>query len=69
MTITCGIQCTTWCCYYVTMAMNVLHNTCNMCVHDLPDMYALEPGSRALAYISGKSLMSMLQLLHVILYE
>ena len=29
-----------------------------MCIHDLPDMYCLQ------AYISAKSLMHMLQLLH-----
>ena len=34
--------------------------TCNMCTRDLPDMYALSPR----AYISGKSLVPMLQLLH-----
>ena len=34
---TCGIQCTS----VVTMAMKVLHNTCNMCTCDLPDMNAL----------------------------
>ena len=36
-----------------------------MAIRDLPDMYALSPracGPRA--YISGKSLMAMLQLLH-----
>ena len=25
------------------MAMKVLHNTCNMCISDLPDMNALIP--------------------------
>ena len=39
MTITSGIQATG----VVTMAMEVLHNTCNMCICDLPDMYALIP--------------------------
>ena len=39
MTITCAIQPTG----AVTMAMKVLHNTCNMCIHDLPDMYGLSP--------------------------
>ena len=53
MTITCGIQPTG----IVTMAMKVLHNTCNMCTLDLPDMNALIPWS----YISGKSLMLKLQ--------
>ena len=38
----------------------MLHITCNMCTCDLPDMYAL--GLQA--YISGKSLVPMLQLLH-----
>ena len=27
----------------VFIATEVLHNTCNMCIHDLPDMYALIP--------------------------
>ena len=38
--------------------MKVLHNTCNMCICDLPD--ALIPWTAALGlqeYISGKSLM------------
>ena len=36
-----------------------------MCCRDLPDMYALGPAALGLwAYISGKSLMPMLQLLH-----
>ena len=26
---------------FVTMAMEVLHNSCNMCSHDLPDIYTL----------------------------
>ena len=39
MTITCGIQLTG----VVTMAIEVLHNTCNMCFCDLPDMNALIP--------------------------
>ena len=43
------------------MAMKVLHNICNMCIHDLPDLHALIPR----AYILGKSLMLMLQPLHV----
>ena len=38
----------------------VIHSTCNMGARDSPDMYAL--GLRA--YISGKSLAPMLQLLH-----
>ena len=42
------------------MAMEVLHNTCNMQTHNLPDMYAL----RFQVYISGKSLAAMLQPLH-----
>ena len=37
VTITCGIQPID----VVTMAMKVLHNTCNMCIFDLPDMKAL----------------------------
>ena len=44
----------------------VIHIICNMGAHDLPDMYALGPAARGLwAYISGKSFMPMLQLLHV----
>ena len=27
----------------VTMDMQVLHNSCNMCAHNLPDVYALSP--------------------------
>ena len=49
---------TYWCCYYVTMAMNVLYNNCNVCIHDLPDMNALISlacSSGDLVYISGKS--------------
>ena len=48
----------------------MIHNTCNMAIHDLPDMYALIPracGPWASAYISGKSLMAMLQPLHTYL--
>ena len=48
----------------------MIHITCNMGAHDSPDMYALSPracGPRA--YISGKSLSPMLQLLHVTRYE
>ena len=40
--------------------MEVIHITCNMCSRVLPDMYAVG----LWAYISGKSLMPMLQLLH-----
>ena len=39
VTITCGIQPTG----VVTMEMKVLHNTCNMYIHDLPDINALIP--------------------------
>ena len=39
LTITCGIQPTV----VVTMVMEVLHNSCNMCTLDLPDMYAYGP--------------------------
>ena len=62
MTITCGIQPFV----FVTMAMEVLYNTCNMCICDLPNMNPLIPrtcGLRLQAYISGKSPMPMLQLL------
>ena len=38
-TITCGIQTTG----VVTNGNKVLHNTCNMCIRDLPDMNALIP--------------------------
>ena len=57
-----------WCCYYWN---KVIHNTCNMAIRDLPDMYALSPRPaahghtyQANPYISGKSLMAMLQPLH-----
>ena len=43
----------------------VIRSTCNMGARDLPDMYAL--GLRAC--ISGKSLVPVLQLLHVPLYK
>jgi len=50
------------------MHMEVLHISCNMCTRDLPDMYALRPVAlRLWAYISGKSLVSVLQLLHTAL--
>ena len=39
VTITCGIYPTG----IVTMAMKFLHNICNMCIHDLPNMNALIP--------------------------
>ena len=56
-----------WCCYY---GNKVIHNTCNMALCDLPDMYtqSLRACGAALGlrvYISGKSLMAMLQLLHI----
>ena len=38
-TITCEIQTTG----VVTNGNKVLHNTCNMCIRDLPDMNALIP--------------------------
>ena len=63
VTIACGIQPTG----VVTMTMEVLNNICNMCIHDLPDLHVLSLqacSSWALAYISGKSLMPVLQLLH-----
>ena len=58
--ITCGIQLTGV--GVVTMATEVLYNTCNMCIRNLPDMNTLNPQ----AYISGKSPMPMLQPLHII---
>ena len=55
----------------------MLHISCNIGTSDLPDMYALSPRAlgihirqitryalRLWAYISGKSLVPMLQLLH-----
>ena len=58
MTITCGIQPTN----VVTMAMKVLHNSCNMCTLDLTDVcthpWACGP-MHARIYISGKSLLHM----------
>ena len=57
VTITCDIQPTG----VVTMAMEVLHNTCNMCICDLPNMYAWSPQASGIAtYVSGKSQMPML---------
>ena len=47
----------------VTMHGNkVMHNTCNMAICDLPDMYALSPRG----YISGKFPMAMLQVLPIL---
>ena len=43
MTITCGIQPTG----VVIMGMEVLYNTCNMCICDLPHMYAKVLGWQA----------------------
>ena len=43
----------------------VLHKGCNMRTRDLPDISALALGRRA--YISGKSLVPMLQLYNVTL--
>ena len=63
MTITCGIQPTG----VVTMAMKVLHNTCNMCICDFPDMNVLIPracGPQALAIHIRQIPMPMLQPLH-----
>ena len=37
MTVTCGIQPTG----IVTMAMEVLHSSYNMCIHDLPDILTI----------------------------
>ena len=56
VTSTCGIQHPG----AATTAMEVFHNTCNMCIHDLADMDVLS--SHASACISGKS---MLQLLYI----
>ena len=47
----------------------MLHISCNIGTSDLPDMYALRPAALGLwAYISGKSLVPMLQLLYVCMY-
>ena len=44
----------------------MLHISCNIGTRNLPDMYALSPAALGLwAYISGKSLVPMLQLLHI----
>ena len=41
-----------------------------MAIRDLPDMYALGPAALGLrAYISGKSLMAMLQLIHIVISQ
>ena len=64
MTIICGIQLTG----VVTMATEVLHNTCNMCFCDLPDMNALIPwacGPQASGIHIRQIPMPMLQLLLV----
>ena len=51
----------------------MIHNTCNMAIRDLPDMYTISPracGPQAEGihiYISGKSPMAMLQPLHMYL--
>ena len=44
----------------------MLHISCNIGTRDLPDVYALSPQAlgRLRAYISGKSQVPMLQLLH-----
>ena len=58
--------------------MQVLHNTCNMCIRGLPDMNALIPWvCGPWAYILGKSLMPItyagmyvihpLQLTHILM--
>ena len=67
MTITCGIQSNG----VVTMAVEMLHNSCNMstCLICMPKAWGpwayISYVARGLrAYISGKYLMPMLQLLH-----
>ena len=62
VTITCGIQPNS----VATMAMKVLCITCNICIHDLPDMNALIPQACTCslglqANMSGKFPMPMLQ--------
>ena len=49
VTITCSIQPTG----VVTMAIKVLHNTCNMCIRDLPDINALIPWACGPQPVSG----------------
>ena len=45
----------------------MIHTTCNMGARDSPDMYVLRPAALGLrAYISGKFLAPMLQLLHMV---
>ena len=54
--------------------MEVLHNGCNTCTRVLPDVYTLIPwacgpkDSGQCTYISGKTLVSVLQLLNVLLF-
>ena len=55
--------------WYIFLAIYYICNSCNIGTSDLPDMYALSRracGPQAWAYISGKSLVPMLQLLHVV---
>ena len=48
----------------------MLYISCNIGTHDLPEMYALGPVALGLwAYISGKSLVPMLQLLHEVWHD
>ena len=46
MTIIYGIQATG----VVTIAMEVLHNSCNICIHDLSDVYAYQANHECLCY-------------------
>ena len=47
----------------------VIHITCNMGAHNLPDMYILRPAPLGLwANKSGKSFVPMLQLLYIAMY-
>jgi len=50
-----------------TVLLIIISNSCSMGTRDLPDIYALAlgpNGPRARAYISGKSLLPMLQLIY-----
>ena len=61
VTIICDIQPTG----VVTMATGVLHNGCNICPHDLPNIYVRPVALRPWAYIATRQfLMPMLQPLH-----
>ena len=60
VTITCGIQPTG----VATKGVEVLHNSCNMCICDSPDMYAQSLTATGLRTEYQVNPMHMLQLLH-----